>query len=295
LDHLEVEEELVIRYLLGLLEVGTERLRPTAPQLAPVADPTRARPRFAKRRDGVSAAAVGRQLLDYAVAKLRPLAEGGVRVTYLLDAGEVHNAALSGIDSVLETGTHKVILTEDGRSDEFELTIHRRGDTFDLTIANDAVTAHGLGIIDPEFPEALLVSWSWGTELATGIVKYVIGDEPHTIVPTYTSLVLAASGFDGVKGGRATGLTTNGFPGTYSIVYEGIDVTYGPFAWTISERGSALELTWDTGTRRAMEGFGFHDPDNNRSIVVVYWSVGPRLRMPRPPADKSAQQQGGAR
>lgn len=273
LKHLDAEEDILLGSLVALVQsaIGT-------------AEPQRRH----KRRDGVSPAATGRQLLDFAVAKLSPRPGVGVHVTYLCDAGEIHQAVASGIASPLTTGTHAVTLTGDGHSDRAELTIRQRGSVFDLTVTLDGVTAHGMGIVDPEFPDALLVCWSWGTEMPTGIVKYVIGEEPHTIVPTYTSVVLAASGCDDVKGGRASGFTADGFPGVYTIVYEGIEAGYGPFAWTVAERGGVLELTWDTGTRRAMEGFGFPDPDSGRSIVVVYWSTGPRPQMPgRRPAQRS--------
>jgi hypothetical protein len=52
-------------------------------------------------------------------------------------------------------------------------------------------------------------------------VKYVLGDEPDTITATYTSVMLEATGFDDVLGGRAVGSTASGFPGVYSITYDG--------------------------------------------------------------------------
>ncbi len=56
------------------------------------------------------------------------------------------------------------------------------------------------------------------------------------------------TGFDDVLGGRAVGSTADGFPGTYSITYDGENGTaFGPFDWTITPRDRVLDLTWDVG------------------------------------------------
>ncbi len=282
------QEELIIRALESMVTAeGSTPAESGPPSVSALPPRSSGQGVSFARPDAVSAATIGRLPLGFAVAKYTPAEGGGVIVVYLCDAGDVHHATLAGIDSPLTPGRHQATVSENDRTNSFELTIEPRGKVFDLTATVDGAFAHGIGIVDPEFPKSLLVSWSWGGEQAAGIVKYVISDEPHTIVPTYTSIVLAANGFDDVLGGRATGFTSNGFPGRYSIVYDGLGMNFGPFAWTISERGSALELTWDTGTRRAIEGFGFRDPDSDRSIVAVYWPTGPQ-RMPLSPPKRSA-------
>lgn len=280
LDRLDAEEDVLIRYLVALVQSQTGTVE-FAPEQTPTT--TRSSPRCSRgRRDAVSRADIGRRILDFAVAKVSPRPGGGLQITYLCDAGETGQAVVTGIDSPLCAGAHVAVMAMDADSVDVELDIRRRGNVVDLTAGLCGITAHGMGIVDPEFPDSLLVSWSWGNEAPTGIVKYVIADEPHTITATYTSAVLAAEGFDDVKTGHATGFTADGFPGVYSIIYEGVGTDYGPFTWTVVERSSTLELTWDTGTRRAMEGFGFRDPDSTRSIVAAYWSTGPRPTEPRP-------------
>lgn len=121
------------------------------------------------------------------------------------------------------------------------------------------------------------MSWWWGESRPAGIVKYVLGDEPDTIIPTYTSVMLEATGFDDVLGGLAVGSTASGFPGAYSITYDGENgTTFGPFDWTITPRGGVFDVAWDAEGSRAIDGFGFLDPDCGRSIVVVYWGARPR-------------------
>ena len=291
LTHLAEEEELLIANLVTLVDRDIATTVTTAPS---VRTPTASgRPRHGRRRrDGVSPAMLGRQLVDVAVAKYRPIPGGGLAVTYLCDAGEVHHARLTGLDAPMDPGRHAVMLIEGEDTEMLDWELTRRGDVYDLSVTIDGITLMGIGIADPQESDSLLVSWSWGADAATGVVKYAIADEPYTIIPTYTSTALAASGFDGVKGGRATGFTADGFPGAYTIVYDGLGATDGPFSWTVSERGTALELTWDTGTRRAMEGFGFCDPDHPDSIVAVYWSTGPRPRMYTPPACSNGEADG---
>ena len=61
----------------------------------------------------------------------------------------------------------------------------------------------------------------------------------------------------------------------YSITYEGEgDTSFGPYEWTITQRGDVLDLTWDDVGTRTIDGFGFADPESSRSIIVVYWGAG---------------------
>jgi hypothetical protein len=211
-----------------------------------------------------------------AVAKYTPAGHGKVRVHFLDVGDEVREATLTGVSSLFRGGTHAIDFEEDGSRRSMELTITPRGKVFDLEVApSGSTSAHGMGIIDPEFSNSLLVSWWCGDARPAGIVKYVLGDKPATIIPTYTSVMLEASGFNDVLGGFATGRTSDGFPGTYSITYNGEgDTSFGPYEWTITQRGHVLDLTWDDAGTRTIDGFGFADPESTRSIIVVYWGAG---------------------
>jgi hypothetical protein len=207
-----------------------------------------------------------------AVAKYAA-SRSGLRAHYLGGEGSLMNATIEGIESPLETGTRIVTLVRGKARRPLELTITARGRVFDLrTSSTDGVvSARGMGMVDPEFQDSLLVS-SWSGDLRpAGIVKYQIGHEPDRVVATYTSVMLESTGFDDVLGGVAVGNTEGGFPGTYSITYRGEgDAQFGPYDWTITPRGDVFDLSWDAGGVRQIEGFGFLDPDSDRSIVVVY-------------------------
>jgi hypothetical protein len=151
-----------------------------------------------------------------------------------------------------------------------------RGAVFDLSARVGEVAAHGMGIRDPECADALLVSWWTGEQRPAGIVKYTIErDAPDgTITATYTSVMAEASGHHDVLPGRAVGDTRDGFPGTYSILYQGVgDTRFGPFDWTITPHGDVFTLTWTTQGQLVIRGFGFTDPEHPASIVVNYWGA----------------------
>jgi hypothetical protein len=210
-----------------------------------------------------------------AVAKYSPR-DGGLQIAYLAGDDAVTLATLEGLDSPLVAGSYRVDLVVGNRRRELELTISPRGKVFDLAASGlDGVTARGMGITDPEFPDCLLVSWWWSKWRPAGIVKYMLGDAPDQIVATYTSVMLEATGFDDVLGGLATGPTGDGIPGSYTITYEGeAGTSFGPFEWSITPRGRVLDLTWDVAGARVIDGFGFADPESDRSIIVVYWGAG---------------------
>jgi hypothetical protein len=209
-----------------------------------------------------------------AVARYSPASSGGVQAHFLDHGDDVRSATISGLDSPLLPGTHQASFTERGTSRALELTITPRGRVFDLQAEGGAGPSRGMGIVDPEFPGTLLVSWWCGQSRPAGIVKYVLGTQPDTIIPTYTSVMLEASGFHEVCGGLATGSTANGFPGRYTITYDGADgTTFGPFDWTITQRARVFDLTWDMAGQRIIDGFGFPDPHSDRSIIVVYWGA----------------------
>jgi len=226
-----------------------------------------------------------------AVAKYTA-SDGALLLRFATAADTVSGATIEGLASPLLAGTHAVDLVEGDRRRSLELTIMPRGKVFDLVADGDGgrISARGMGIADPEFPDSLLVSWWCSEQRPAGIVKYELGDEPGTIVPTYTSIMLEATGFNDVLGGRATGDTKHGFPGSYSITYEGEGGTsFGPFDWTITPRGAVLDLTWDAGGARVIDGFGFVDPDSSHSIVVVYWGAGQHA-----PGEKDEKEVGDA-
>ena len=209
-----------------------------------------------------------------AVAKYSPVAGGGLEVRFLDHGDEVRTATMTGLDSPLVAGTHQVGFSEQAGGRPLRLTITPRGSVFDLKAEDGQKVALGTGIADPEFPDALLVSWWCAETRPAGIVKYVLGDEPGTIIPTYTSIMLEAKGVHDVRGGLATGSTAGGFPGRYTITYAGAGTdTFGPFDWGIEQRGEALDLTWDMAGKRVIDGFGFPDPHSRRSIIVVYWGA----------------------
>ncbi|ADP82193.1 hypothetical protein [Pseudofrankia inefficax] len=128
----------------------------------------------------------------------------------------------------------------------------------------------GMGLRDEASPSTVLVSCWTGDAAPTGIVRYTIRD-PYTIDAYYCSIMSATSGQHEALRGRAIGDTRDGFPGTYAITYDGYGgTTWGPFTWTITQRGPALDLTWHQNGQLWMTGFGFVDPADPRSIIVNY-------------------------
>ncbi|GLE52398.1 hypothetical protein ATCCBAA256_19670 [Mycobacterium montefiorense] len=79
--------------------------------------------------------------------------------------------------------------------------------------------------------------------------------------------------------GRATGDTSNGFPGNYHVQYFGIeDELVGDFDLHIESVGGTYCLTWrnraddnPTPGEIAFQGVGF--PTSDRSMVLTYWMV----------------------
>ena len=79
--------------------------------------------------------------------------------------------------------------------------------------------------------------------------------------------------------GRATGDTSNGFPGKYHVQYFGSeDELVGDFDVHIEPLGDAYRLTWRNRAdddrapgEIVFEGFGF--PTSDRSMALTYWMV----------------------
>lgn len=126
-----------------------------------------------------------------AIAKYKPT-DGALRMHYVGSGDEPVTAILTGLSSPFTPGTHVLDVEEQSGRRCVELTITPRGKVFDLEATDEGRIARGMGIVDPEFGDSLLVSWWWGENRPAGIVKYVLGDEPDTITPTYTSAVLEA-------------------------------------------------------------------------------------------------------
>jgi hypothetical protein len=177
--------------------------------------------------------------------------------------------ALRRDDGAVDPSVRSAMIVDDG-----SLAVVARGAVFDLSAQVGEATALGMGISDPESADALLVSWWTGEQKPAGIVKYTITRQAQDgiIDATYTPVMAESSGHHDVLPGRAVGDTRRGFPGTYSILYQGVgDTTFGPFDWTITPHGDLFTLTWEVQGQLAIRGFGFTDPDRPASIIVNYW------------------------
>jgi hypothetical protein len=221
---------------------------------------------------------------DLAVAKYTIDQESPTRLDVVFHAAPGHGEAGDRIGQGTLTGEEAITFSgrrtlEYRRSDRqtprpVDLEIVPRGAVFDLAVhADGAVTARGMGIRDPGADGSLLVSWWTGDRRPAGIVKYTVSpDRPDTVRAVYTSIMSESQGFDDVLRGTAHGDTSGGFPGGYTILYEGLGGTsFGPYAWEIVERGEVLDLTWTQDGNYALRGFGFNDPHDPGSIIVNYW------------------------
>jgi hypothetical protein len=226
------------------------------------------------------------QVPAFAVAKLRhdPEAPGTLAVAFTTHSGaatgddRVRSGELRSDGGAVEFLGRRTLTWEEhgGTPRPLELEITARGTLYDLVASIDGgVAARGLGIRDPEGDDAILVSWWTGERRPAGIVKYSISvDEGGVIDAVYTSVMSEVTGFNDVLRGRATGDTSGGFPGTYTILYQGAnDTTFGPFDWEITARGEVLDLTWKQDGALVIRGFGFADPQSSRSIIVNYWGA----------------------
>ena len=104
-------------------------------------------------------------------------------------------------------------------------------------------------------------------------MQYTISDqEPGRIDAIYHSGYLTSQGDNGVYTGQATGDTSFGFPGRYTISYQAHGgVVFGPFDWTITRRGDVYDLHWSQDGQTVMRGFGI--ANTGQSIIVTYWSA----------------------
>jgi hypothetical protein len=141
----------------------------------------------------------------------------------------------------------------------FAVTLHVDGE----------LRARGLGLADPDDEGALLVSWWTGTVEPYGIVKYSITDE-RTIAGYYISRMTPD------RPGRdiATGDTTGGFPGSYTLMSEETSGrTWGPHHWELARRGDLIDLSWREHGRIFCRGLGIFDPQDPSSIIATYIPV----------------------
>ncbi|MBL7489391.1 hypothetical protein I6A60_12410 [Frankia sp. AgB1.9] len=201
-----------------------------------------------------------------------------VTVTYLLPGqadseAATQTALLSFSTGGLDTAGHHQAAAQlpDGTELAIELDVSTRGTALvDVEAKVDGTVWRGMGLRDEASPSTVLLSCWTGDAAPTGIVRYTIRD-PYTIDAYYCSIMSATSGQHEALRGRAIGDARDGFPGTYAITYDGYGgTTWGPFAWTITERGPGLDLTWHQNGQLWMTGFGFVDPADPRSIIVNY-------------------------
>lgn len=220
---------------------------------------------------------------DLSVSKHTLAADGTITGVYITGkqaaAGDqrVHRITLKNQGTGF-AGTHAIAELQgvDAVPDGLEIEIVPVGKIFKLFArAGDELRAEGIGMVDPESADSLLVSWGWDERQATGIVKYTIRpDEPHVVDALYASIVLQADGHDDVMPGVARGNFSNGFPGSHVIMYRSTnDRNWGPYEWEIVQDGKIVELTWTQNSVLAIRGFGFVDPDFSRSLLVNYWAA----------------------
>jgi hypothetical protein len=217
------------------------------------------------------------------IAKLSgALAGGDVEVSYLSSAQagsgktRLQQGTLSGLTGGLKAGRHHASWSssDGGKAQEVVLDVSERGPAFDLQVDDGrSGKVFGMGIRDPQSPDALIVSWWSGRAISVGIVKYIINPaETNRIDAIYTSIAVRMAGVEKLLGGRATGDTSDGFPGRYQILYEGVhDTSHGPFDWEITRNGDLHTLTWQQDGQMVLRGFGFEDPEHPQSLIVNYW------------------------
>lgn len=143
--------------------------------------------------------------------------------------------------------------------------------TSPLPIA-DASTASG------EPPQRPIISSMIHTSVI-GVCEYRLNTEERDVIDARW---ISSDAVD--KGticrGRATGDTSNGFPGNYHIQYFGTeDELVGDLDLQIESVGDAYRLTWRNRSddvsapgEIAFEGFGF--PTGDQSMVLTYWMTG---------------------
>ncbi|OBC11886.1 hypothetical protein A5784_03385 [Mycobacterium sp. 852013-50091_SCH5140682] len=110
-----------------------------------------------------------------------------------------------------------------------------------------------------------------------GVCEYRISTEEEDVIDA--RWITDDQVEDGCKicRGRATGDTSNGFPGDYHVKYFGAeDELVGDFDLHIEQLGDACRLTWrnrpdaeSAPGEIACEGIGF--PPDDHSMVLTYW------------------------
>jgi hypothetical protein len=110
-----------------------------------------------------------------------------------------------------------------------------------------------------------------------GVCEYRINPEERDVIDAHW--ITADQVEEGCKicRGRATGDTSNGFPGDYHVQYFGAeDELVGDLDLRIEQLGDACRLTWrnrpDAGSAAgeiAFQGIGF--PTDDHSMVLTYW------------------------
>lgn len=269
LKRLAAEEELLIKSLGTVIDAQTSADAGDLLGSNVAARPSREQARAIWPRDpGGHRLEV--QPLDFAVVKCEKAAPGRVKATFLRDGGQIQHATLAGADFPIAAGQYRLSFVDSDLTDIVEVTIEARNRAFDIAVRWGDVEAWGIGLPDPADSSALLIALAGNGDQIMGIGKYSFAEQPHVITSTCAS-TLSSDVFTA----EAAGFTADGFPGTYSIAQPGMGTAEGPLTWTVTERGGTLQLAWDTGNRRMIEGFGFYDPCDERSILVVSWRCGP--------------------
>lgn len=152
--------------------------------------------------------------------------------------------------------------------DPLELDVARTGaHGFALTVlAAGQQAARGIGLIDPDDPESLLVSWWTGEVEPYGIVKYAIRDD-RTIEGYYISKMSP----DQPGSDIAIGDTRGGFPGSYVLNSREVNGrTWGPHQWVLTARGGLIDFAWSEHGKVFCRGLGIVDPHDSSATIATY-------------------------
>lgn len=155
--------------------------------------------------------------------------------------------------------------------DPLELDVARTGaQGFALTVSTAGRrAARGIGLIDPDDPESLLVSWWTGEVEPYGVVKYAIRDE-RTIEGTYISKMSP----DRAGTDIAIGDTRGGFPGRYVLNSREVNGrSWGPHDWELTARGGLIDFAWSEHGKVFCRGMGIADPHDPAATIATYVAV----------------------
>ncbi len=166
-------------------------------------------------------------------------------------------------------GRHR--LTEVGGTAVIELDFARAGaHAFSVILhAGDRQAAQGYGLLDPENPRSMMVSWWSGADEPYGVVKYTIQDE-QTIRGYYISKM--SPDLPGTD--IAIGDTRGGFTGDFVLNSREVQGrTWGPHDWSLRQLRDVVDLTWRENGKVFCIGLGMIDPADRNSIIATYIAI----------------------